>query len=184
MADFPQVGVAPLFVNTWMRFGALEELTRAWGGGSLASLTWPVADTAFYVPISLPWPFNVRRMFWINGSDVTTVNMDIGIYTAGGVRLYSSGSTAQSGASTAQYVTLGTDILLTPGTYYLALACSSTTANRGGTGITSTYTTVNMRLCGVLQQATALPLPATMTGAAVANVCMPFIGITSTTTGF
>ena len=109
--------------------------------------------------------------------------MDLGIYTADGSRIYSTGSTAQSGASAAQFVSPTKVILLSPGRYYLALACDSVTANRGGQAATTT-TAVAGRLAGILQQASALPLPATATFAAMSSAFTPYFGITRTPTGF
>ncbi len=183
MTDFPTNIPTPLFVHTWTRWGPLLEACKGAGSATLASLTWPVANTAFYLPVWIPWPYSVERVFWVNGSSVTSTNMDFGIYTADGTRIYSTGSTAASGASATQYVTPGTDILLTPGRYYFALSDSSTTANRGGSGTTA-FSVARVRLAGLLQEASALPLPATMTPAAVANSCFPLCGVTRTTTGF
>lgn len=179
--DFPAVYPLPLFISTW----SLDYSGQAfWTEQSrtASSITWPVANTAFYLPFTLPFAYPVRRVFWVNGSSVTSTNMDFGIYTADGTRLYSTGSTAQAGISAVQYVT-PTEFLLSPGRYYFALACSSTTANRGGTGNIPASAT-RQRLIGNLQEASALPLPVTMTGVAVANSCLPLCGITRTASGF
>jgi hypothetical protein len=182
--DFPGPQVTPLFVHTWTRWGAAQEAQAELVGGiALASLTWPVANTAFYIPVWLPWPYQVERVFWVNGSSVTSTNMDFGIYTADGTRIYSTGSTAAAGASAPQYVTPGTDMLLVPGRYYFALADSSITANRGGAGSTG-VSVAGIRMAGLLQEASALPLPAIMTPSAVANSMLPVCGVTRTTTGF
>lgn len=181
--DFPGNSPTPLFLHTFTRWGALRESSAIIGSQTPVSIAWPVADTAFYLPVWIPFPYPVERVFWINGSSTTSVNMDFGIYNADGTRIYSTGSTAEGTVSVPQYTTPATDILLSPGRYYFALACSSVTANRGGQGSLA-GTTARLRLAGVLQQATALPLPATMTPAAVANVCMPICGVTRTTTGF
>jgi len=180
--DFPGTPPLPLWLSSWSRYSVVPDYTAIAAGVALASATWPVANTAFYMPLIVPWPYPVRRMFWLNGSSVTSTNMDVGIYTDSGTRLFSSGSTAESGASLLQYVTLGTELILTPGRYYLALACSSTTANRGGTGVAGTV--ARNRQVGVLQEASALPLPATMTGAQVANAFLPFMGVTRMASGF
>lgn len=181
MSDFPVSGQLPLFVHNWGEYGAFE-FTRIAGGVAVASITWPVANTAFYVPLWIPWTYPVRRVFWVNGTSVTSVNMDLGIYSSAGERIYSTGSTAQVGASAVQYVD-PTDFTLSPGRYYMAVACSSTTANRGGQGTTAP-TVPRIRLGGVLQEASALPLPNTMTPSAVANACVPFCGFTRTASGF
>lgn len=180
MTDFPSDIPLPLFVHTWARWGV--ETQRMGAAAALASITWPVANTAFYVPVWLPWTYPVRRVFWINGTSVTSTNMDFGIYSADGERIYSTGSTAASGTSATQYVDV-TDFTLGPGRYYFALADSSGTANRGGQGSTA-FTVARVRMSGVLQEASALPLPASMTPSAVANSCTPACGITRTASGF
>lgn len=181
--DFPQAPILPQFVNTYLRWSLGGELVATGDAPAPATITWPVANTAFYVPFWLPWPYPVKRVWWYNASSVTTTNFDLGIYTADGTKLYSTGSTAASGASASQYVTPSPDFVLSPGRYYLALACSSITASRGGQGVTS-VSIARLRMLGVLQEASALPLPATMTGVAVANSCYPLCGITRTSTGF
>ena len=183
MTDFPREGVLPLFVSTFSRWSGAWDLPRLGSAIQASALTWPVANTAFYVPIFLPWFYPVRRVFWVNGSSVTSVSMDFGIYTADGTRLYSTGSTAEAGALAPQYTTPGTSLLLSPGAYYFALSCTSTTAGRGGQGSTGA-TVPRLRLAGLFQQASVATLPATMTGAAVANACVPLCGITRTASGF
>lgn len=145
------------------------------------SYLWPVANLAVYIPFTLPWPYPVRRAFWCNGSNVTG-NYDIGIYTAGGVKIWSSGSTAQTGASAIQYVTVTPDLLLPAGKYYLGLVNNGTT-NRGF-GTPTQVTAIIGRFMGLYQQATALPLPAAATFAAWNNIGYPLCGITRTASGF
>lgn len=181
MADFPQSGIPPLFISSFSRYMSVVEL-----GAALvptAALTWPAANQAFYYPLSLPWPYPVRRVFWANGSSVTTTNFDLGIYTADGTKIYSTGSTAASGVSVLQYVTPSPDFVLSPGRYYLAMACSTNTASRGGTGHGGLSPAV-AALAGMLIQATALPLPATMTPATAGTTVIPVCGITRTASGF
>ena len=184
MADFPTLYPTPLFVHTWSPWSAFDDIYGVIGSITFtASGTWPVASAAFYVPIWLPWPYLVSRVFWYNGSSVASVNVDFGIYNADGTLIYSTGSTARVGASAAQYVTPSTPFVLSPGQYYFGHSCDSTTASRGG--FTSTTGTVGrLALAGYLQQGSALPLPATMTPVTVANVYHPLCGITRTASGF
>jgi hypothetical protein len=182
MPDFPSAPPLPLFVSTWSRWSIGTDIQRISASLTVATITWPVASTAFYIPVWLPWPYPVRRVFWVNGSSTTTTNMDFGIYTADGTRIYSTGATAAGTVSVVQYVT-PTEFLLSPGRYYFALSDNSSTVNRGGQGSTS-GTVTRMRLMGILQEASASPLPATMTGIAVANACYPICGITRTASGF
>jgi len=184
MADFPANPPTPLFVHTWTQWSSALDLYKIHGTLTItASATWPVASTAFYMPIWLPWHYPVARVFWINGSSVTSVNVDFGIYNDDGVLIYNTTSTARAGASVVQYVTPSAPFILPPGRYYFAHSCDSITTNRGGMA-TSTGTVARYALAGLLQEASALPLPATMTPVTVANVFFPLCGITRTASGF
>jgi len=181
--DFPGGNTPlPVLLHTFTRWGVVADYFALQANLTPASSTWPVANTAFYLPMYIPFPYPVRRIFWFNGSSVTSTNMDAGIYSESGVRLYSTGSVAASGVSALQYVSLGTELLLMPGRYYFALADSSTTANRGGQAAAGTVS--RNRQVGILQEASALPLPANMTGAQVANAYVPVVGVTRYASGF
>jgi hypothetical protein len=155
-------------------------------GRSMAALSGPAATTwtanlAVYVPFTLPWPYPVRRVWWLNGSVNTTTNVDFGIYSAAGTRIYSTGSTAMGTVSVTQYVTPATEFILAPGSYYMAWTCSNTTTRGNGPAITA----IAGRMLGLVEQATALPLPATATFASFATVlAFPYCGITRTPSGF
>ena len=142
-------------------------------------MAWPAANQAIYMPFTLPWPYLVERAFWWNGSALG--NMDVGIYSSDGTQLWAATSTAQSGASVLQYVTLGTEMLLRPGEYYLALANNGTTNRITGNALASA--TLG-RLLGLYQQTSAFALPATATFAQWASACWPVCGITRTSSGF
>lgn len=183
MPDFPRQPPTPLFINSWSYFSAVFEYVGSAGTPTYAaSITWPSANMAVYIPFWLPWPYTVRRVFWMNGSSVTTVNVDFGIYNADGTLIYSTGSTARSGASALQYVA-PTAFVLSPGSYYFGYSCSSTTTNRGGSGALPALSG-HFAMAGIQQEASALPLPATMTPATVANPVLPLCGITQTASGF
>lgn len=144
-----------------------------------ASTLW-VANQAVYMPVSIPWQYPVARVFWVNGSAASS-NADFGIYTPGGLKIYSTGSTAQSGASVPQYVTPGTPFLLDAGTYIFAWACNGTTnrafawAPTAATGAAS----------GCMTQASAFALPSTATFATYGS-CPGVVlcGVTRTASGF
>ena len=80
-ADLPKEAVTPLFVSTFSRWSGAWDLTRFGSPIQAASLTWPVANTGFYVPIFLPFPYQVRRVFWVNGSSVTSARWTSGSTT-------------------------------------------------------------------------------------------------------
>lgn len=182
--DFAQpTYVPPLFISSLSRYTAAGEL--AWlnglaGASNLATRSWPSASLGIYIPFALPFPYPVARVFICNGATVTK-NFDIGVYTFDGGRIFSTGATAQSGASAIQYVSLASQVLLTPGSYYMAVTMSGT----NGTAIaTNSGSVISMRMSGCLQQASITTLPATATFAAVANAFWPLFGLTRTTTGF
>lgn len=179
MSDFPSGQPTPSFINSWTRYmGGLS--ARNFSGGIVASAAWPAANQACYIPFKLPWPYVVRRLFWVNGSSVNS-NADIGIYTSGGAKLYSSGSTAQSGASVPQYVTPASPLLLLPDLYFLGLSFSGTT-NKAF--MDTAITAILGRFLGMYQQASALPLPATATFASWNSIGRPLCGITRISSGF
>lgn len=167
--DFPSVVPArPVIstVNEWSAIGFLQRVAQA-------SAAWASANRAVYMPFTLSTSYLVQRLWWANGSAVAG-NVDCGIYTSDGVRLVSTGSTAQAGTSVVQSVSI-TPLLLTPGRYYMGLAASSTSA----TFLSDTVFLVP-GLVGLAQEASALPLPAQATFAATTGrlyVC----GITSRT---
>ncbi len=172
--------VLPLHIYTFSRFGPGWESRLIHASAAPAAITW-VTNIVSYHPIMLPWSYPVRRVFWINGSTISSTNVDMGIYTRGGVKLFSTGSTAMVGASSIQYAALGTDIVLPPGGYYLAWTCDNTT-NRG---FACSGSAANGEMLGMLQETKAIPLPATMTPVAWAQAWGPSAcGITRTSTGF
>jgi hypothetical protein len=182
MSDYTSKGrLAPLFLGTWSPPHTDVALLRSFASAGAGALTW-VANLAVYVPFYLPAPMPVRRVWWINGSTITTSNADVGVFNADGVRMLSAGLTALAGASAVQYATLGADKLLMPGRYYFGYVCDNTTARAQGT---SSWTAAQLRHIGVLQEALgSAALPAKMTPVAIANALFPYCGITRTPSGF
>lgn len=142
--------------------------TELIGQATASPAVWPAANRAMYVPFTVPAPFTVVKMGVLNGGAVAG-NLDVGIYDDQQNRIVSSGSTAQSGASTAQSVDI-TDTLLLPGTYYMALAMDGTTA----TTLRMSPPVPLLGSFGLLSQSTAFPLPATATFAAVQD---PYLSV-------
>ncbi len=178
MSDFP-TDQLPLHVHTWSACGPVGILRIALGSTPPAAFT-TTANRATYMPMIIPWEYPVKRVFWVNGSTITTTNVDFGIYTSSGVRLYSTGSTAMVGASLTQYVTPSVPFVLPAGMYYFAWTCSGTTSRGFGNAVSAVQ---NGNLMGLLSQSTALPLPATATFVTVSSG-MIFCGITRTESGF
>jgi hypothetical protein len=184
VSDFPAVapGVLPTHIGTYpCIFSSSATCRDIFAGTGGASNAWGTANTAVYMPICLPWPYPVKRLWWINGSAGSgSGHVDVGIYTIGGARIVSTGSTVMSGASAVQYVSLGTAIILGPGSFYMAYTNDGTTNRSFGYAPTA----AQGRQSGFLMQASALPLPASATFATTTVANMPFCGITRTASGF
>lgn len=116
------------------------------------------SNDIYYYPFRLAEPFKVRAVGVHNGS-ANSGNVDVGIYSEDGTKIWSAGSTANAGASVVQLFT-PTAFTLPPGRYYMAVAADNTTASfrvlsPGEAG----------RCMGVLM-GSAFPLPSTMASAA------------------
>jgi hypothetical protein len=176
MGSWPETAELPKVIcpgmpgfQSLMPFGG----ATAWASSSL------VGNEAYYLPVSLPLAYDLRAMWMLNGAAVAQ-NVDIGIYTRDGTRLWSNGSVAQGAANALVVYALGTPMKLPPGDYYLAIVGSSgagTFFQRSGFGRAGMT-----RLAGQMMQATALPLPATATFAVNTKVKIPIFGIASITT--
>jgi len=138
-----------------------------------ASTTWPTANTARFFPFSVGEPCTAVKMFVVNGT-VASGNLDLGIYDAAGTRLVSTGSTAQSGTSDLQLVDI-TDIALSPGViYYAALVMDGTTGTYYRMDSSSSH---GAKSLGLLQMASAFPLPATATMVTTSISAVPYFGV-------
>lgn len=182
--DWPgNSGVAPLFIGARSRWSPAPHIRLLSSTITDASGAWPAANLAIYIPFAIPFPFVLRRFWWVNGSAAGS-NWVAGIYSASGTKLGDTGSVGGSGNTTIQFAapTLG-DISLAAGAYYWSILHSVTTTNHA---MGSTVPTVaTLRLCGVLQEAVgATSAPAAMTGVAAANAWLPQVGMTSTASGF
>lgn len=142
-------------------------------GATLASAAWPTAKKVFYLPFRVPSALLVQQLYVYNGAAVSG-NVDVGIYTPGGTRLVSIGSTAQAGTNDQQLFDIA-DTLLAPGAYYLAVTLDNTT------GTTFRLVPLNVgvgRIVGALTETTvAFGLPATATFATVADTYYPACGL-------
>lgn len=140
------------------------------------STAWPTASKAIYIPFTVSVPTTIIGGGTYNGSAVSG-NFDVGIYDDQQNQLVHSGSTAQSGTSAWQVVTL-TSTTLDPGIYYMALALDNTT----GTvlGYTNTFTSMN-RAFGIYQQTSAFVLPNPAVFAVNATGFIPIVALTTRT---
>ena len=148
----------PVMVSALSRSSIGGELAVV--GSSPADLTWPSANLAVYIPFTLAESITAYKMWVFNGAAVSG-NLDIGIYNEAGTKLIATGSTAQSGTTAIQTVDVA-DTALGPGTFYLALVLDN------GTGkvrqqLFSTSPTIYPTVCGIAQESSAFPLPASFT---------------------
>lgn len=170
------VDPTPFMITPASRLSIGTELA-ALGAGVPAPATWPAANRAIYIPFVLAESVTVVKLFWVNGATVSG-NVDVGIY--GGVsqtRLVSSGTTAQAGVNDVQSVDV-TDTAMGPGQFYLALVCDNTTATfqRWPTA------TLNLKVAGAAQQASAFVLPTSAVLAATTAAYLPVFGLSLRTT--
>src|SRR6266566_539317 len=164
-------------VSWGVPFQWANEIFTFTGGAGSASFTWATANMAMYIPLYVRCPIQVRGFYTINGATASG-NTDIGIYTEGGTKIISTGSTAQAGTSVPQNFVLTTSQFtgLSRGRYYLGVAHSDTTGTFSGF---NTANTELARMLGCRLQLTALPLPATATFATLGTAApkLPIVGI-------
>lgn len=139
---------------------------------SLVSASWPSANRAIYLPFELWQPFTIYEACINNGSGASAGSWDVGVYTADGTRIVSSGAVAQSGVNAIQTISLSAR--LGRGVYYMALLATSgsTTIYRSSAGAANDYL-----LWGALQEATGGTLPATATFATNSTAFIPCWGL-------
>lgn len=130
------------------------------------------ANLIHYWPVQILGPYEFTKFFWVNGTAVAG-NVDCGVYTRAGGLIASTGSTAQSGTSTLQIVTLGSTVRLTPGWYNLAIVWSSAS----GTMWSNTVNARDLRMVGSTSQSSTFPLPSSATFATPTHTTFPMFGM-------
>lgn len=173
MSDFPTAAFHKPIISVF----APESLgipVNAWVQGVPSTGPFPAANLALYVPFALSAPYLLTKMWWINGTTAAG-NVDAGVFSLGGTKLWSTGTQAQSGASAIQSFA-NTDIFLPPDLYYMAIATDSATS----TFFRIAPAAALAQLCGVLEQASAFTLPTTATFAQTTRTYVPTFGISST----
>lgn len=172
MTDWPRAG-SPLaelasggILSTFGSNSPAGQYGNAFHTGAASSSTWPSANLALYYPLLVADRCTVYHM----GIQVGTQagNVDVGIYDEALNLKVSAGSTAVAAAGVQTFNIA--DTVLTPGLYYLAMACSSATA----AFVRMPHQGVEMRMFGAAQQALgALPLGSIATFAALAQNYLP-----------
>lgn len=179
MGDFP-VSAGDRFRGTTINshdvnLGIGRYLLGINGETPYGSAVYPTANKAVLVPFIAPHPITIVKVFWNNGTAVAG-NVDVGIYDLNGNRLVSTGSTAQAGTTVMQSVDT-TDVQLSGGRYFMALAASSGTAQF----LRWNQVAGLFGAAGVLEAATSFPLPDPIVPAAMTMAYLPSFGITART---
>lgn len=149
----------------------LESGGSAYNFGA-ATGAWTANNDAYFVPFEIWEPITIQFMYIWNVTP--SGNIDLGIYSRDGTKLASTGSTALSGSNTTQGVALS--LTIGPGKYYMAAACD-TTGYTPAIVTTGLLEVTRARAGGCLKMASAFPLPATATFAAIASAYVPMIGL-------
>jgi len=164
----------PLFVSSLSKYCKVQEMGYA---GVIANpASGAELNMIMYLPVTIAWPYPVKRWFHWTGSSPAN-NVDIGLMTRDGVRVFSTGATAQGTASVPQYIS--GPILIPPGEFYLALCISNGTSFR----ITASNSGNALRQGGILGES-GTSIPAVMTPAAFTTAIIPIFGFTMTESGY
>lgn len=178
MSDFPKaIEFSRSVISTMDMESAGYPITQISGIFNTATLAWPAANLAMYIPFTIANTITAVKMFWINGATVGTDSIDVGIYDSEQNRLVSIGPTLTSGANAVQIVDI-TDTTLQPGTYYFGFSMSGTTDRF----IFASSGAPIPRLAGVYEQTSAGTLPNPATFAVNSRNIVPFVALTTNTT--
>jgi hypothetical protein len=152
---------------------AIAQLRMSSSGSTPASVVWPAANQALYVPFTVSDRVTFTRAHWYNGATASG-NVDVGIYNEAAARLCSTGAVAQGTINVVQTAAFTASVALNPGRYYMAMSCSSATA----TMFASSASLLPI-MAGMYQQATAHVLPATATFATWTSTMQPLFSVST-----
>jgi hypothetical protein len=173
MSDFPQLllpaDVAHVTLSSLGPGSPVGDIASTLGQSVTTSSSLGTASLALFIPVIVPRQVTVSGFGWNNGSTVSG-NVDVGLYDFFGNRLASAGSTAQTGTSAFQGVTLGTSVTIGPDVYYLAIVQDNTTGQFLRVAASASPL---LRVTGCQQMAAAFPLPSVATFAACTMTVIP-----------
>jgi hypothetical protein len=150
-----------------------QAVTPAGAGTSAAVVTQNAAELE---RVSLAAPVYIDTIRVVNGATVDG-SIDVGVYRFNGtdyVRLASSGSTAQSGTSAAQALTLTAGVWVQDGDYLAFASNSATNTVRQALHISSALVGAPLNLS--LVKASSFPLPATISTPSAASRTVVLVG--------
>ena len=143
-------------------------------GGTPASVAWPAANRAIYIPFQISETMVFTRVHWYNGATAAG-NVDVGIYSENGTRLGSTGAIAQGTINVVQTNVLTANTTCLPGRYFMAMLCSSGTAT-----VFAQAASLSAKMAGLYQQSVgAGALPATATFATWTSQIHPVFSLST-----
>jgi hypothetical protein len=164
-APYPTVTITPY---------APESIGMQMGTTAPASAAYPGTNRAIFVPFVTLRPLTIYKMFAHNGNSVSG-NIDVGIYDAVGKKLWSAGSTAQSGTSQLQWFTLGTPLTIGADLFYMAVALNNTT----GHILRRSLASIECRGVGMFQDGGNFPLADVGSFTSISSGYVPIIGLST-----
>jgi hypothetical protein len=176
MADWPQVGPpAPVMISPFSQNAIGVDIAAA-AMAAPASAAIATANLARGYPFWLPEPITVLKLWTYSGGTIAATSVDVGVYSEDGRLLVSAGGAAEANASALQEFDV-TDTVLGRGRFYMAASISSTTGTFFTVGASNTTYLQLLKAAGCWQAASAYPLPATITFAALAAALIPICGL-------
>jgi hypothetical protein len=175
LSTFSPPALAAFTMPVIWSFG-IEAMGReriAQSGATPASVVWPAANEAIYVPFYISETATFQRGHVYNGATAAG-NWDIGIYNEAAARLASTGAVAMSGINAVQTIAFTASVTLFPGRYYMALANTLGTATVFASAAALTFIH-----SGPYLQLTAHPLPATATFATWVSTIGPCFAVST-----
>jgi len=157
--------------QTLTTIGSMDMLGAAFAWTTPAAAAYPLANLALYIPFSVSQTLTAYEGWVITGT-VAGGNFDIGVYSAAGSRLTSSGATARTASAVVNTTTM-TDLVLLPNTrYYMAFAADATSNYMSTTNVAG----LNEAM-GILESTTSYVLPTTPTMSRTTRAYVPQFGL-------
>ena len=138
-----------------------------------ATAAWPAANDAIAIPFVPPRDMTVTAMI-IQLHSTVSGNMDLGLYTSAGAKVRTTGATAQSGAASVRQrvaLAVGNASLAGGDLYYAVMAMSGTS----GGALRHAPAVGLAHAMGIAKQATAYPLPTSLTLATPTAAFVPVL---------
>lgn len=170
MADWPLIGASGEIIISPYSELALGTEYAAIATVAPASVALGTINLSKFYPFAVPEPMLIRKVWWYNGGTVNG-NTDVGIFDDSGTRIISSGAVAQATINVLQEFDI-TDTYIGRGRFYMGISTSSATA----TYFSNVVPLQLAKAIGWAQMASAHPLPATVTFAALAAAVQPVFG--------